>query len=425
MADKKPHLNLIFVGHVDHGKSTLIGSLFYQTGALTDQELNKLKDEAKKEGAASFELAFFTDVSKEERVKGVTIDLAHRRFETGKYYFTVIDAPGHRDFVKNMITGASQADAAVLVISAQEGIQPQTREHAYLCRVLGIKQLIVAFNKMDLIGYQKEKYEEVKNETVKFLKTVGYPSEKFLYVPVSAKEGEGVSKKSAKMPWYAGLSFAEALDTLQIPEKPIALPLRVPVQDVYQITGVGTVPVGRVETGILKANDKVIIEPSNVVGEVKSIEMHHEQIPSAEPGDNIGFNLRGVTKEQIKRGDVLGHPDNPPTVVKEFTAQIIVLQHPTVLTAGYTPVFHAHTAQVACKIKKIVKKLDPKTGATVQENPDFVKTGDAAVIICEPSKPFVLEKKDTIPQLASFAIRDMGITVGAGICIESVPLKRA
>jgi elongation factor 1-alpha len=421
MAEKKPHLNLVFIGHVDHGKSTLIGRLFYETGLLTPQELEKLKKEAEEVGKATFEFAFAVDIHKEERKRGLTIDLAHRRFETEKYYFTIIDAPGHRDFVKNMITGASQADAAVLVVSVIDGVMPQTREHGYLAKVLGIKQLVVAINKMDTINYDQAKYEKVKGDVEKLLKTIGFDLSKVAFVPVSALKGDNVTKASEQMGWWKGPSFLESLNVFEVPKKPIELPLRVPVQDVYSITGVGTVPVGRVETGVLKVGDKVTFQPANVSGEIKSIEMHHEAIQKAEPGDNIGFNVRGISREQLRRGDVCAHPDNPPTVAKEFTAKIIVLNHPTVITVGYTPVFHCHTAQIACRFKQLLKKLDPRTGAVIEENPDYLKTGDTAIVVIEPTKPLVIEKRDTIPQLASFAIRDMGMTIGAGVCIDVVP----
>ena len=418
---KKPHLNLIFVGHVDHGKSTAVGRLLYETGAITDQDLEKFKKEVQALGKTTFEWAFILDVTKDERLRGMTIDLAHRRFDTDKYYFTIIDAPGHVDFVKNMITGASQADAAVMVIDVGEGIQPQTREHAYLCKVLGIKQLIVAISKMDAVNYDEKKFNEVKAEVEKFLKGIGYDVSKVQIIPISGLKGDNLVKTSPNMPWWKGPTLLEALNNLELPEQPVDLPLRIPIQDVYSITGVGTVPVGRVVTGKLKVNDTVIVEPPHITAEVKSIQMHHEDMSEALPGDNIGINLRGVAKEQLKRGDVIGHPDNPPTVAKEFTAQIVVLYHPTAITVGYTPVFHAHTAQVACKIKKILKKIDPRTGEVIEENPEFLKTGDVAIVVVEPTKPFVIEKKEKIPQMASFAIRDMGRTIGAGVCIDVVP----
>jgi elongation factor 1-alpha len=429
MADK-PHLNLVTIGHVDHGKSTLMGRLIFDTGNLKEEDLRKLKELAKELKKETFEFAFVMDKLKEERERGVTIDVMHLRFDSQKYYFTVIDAPGHRDFVKNMITGASQADAALLVVSAKKGefeagvgAQGQTREHVFLVKVLGVKQLVVAVNKMDTIDYDEARYKEVKEQTEKLLKSVGFDTSKLLFVPTSAWEGDNVAKKSDKLKWYSGPTLLEAFDTFAVPEKPVDKPLRLPVQDVYTITGIGTVPVGRVETGVLKTGDNVTFEPAGVKGEVKTIEMHHEQISEAKPGDNVGFSVRGVNKQDIKRGDVVGSTSNPPTVAKEFKAQIIVLHHPNVVTKGYTPVFHCHTAQIACKIAEIEKKIDPKTGSTIKENPDFIKTGDAAIIKCVPNKPFVIENSKDFPELARFAIRDMGQTVAAGVCLEVTPAK--
>ncbi len=420
MADKKPHLNLVFIGHVDHGKSTTVGRVLFDTGAISDVEMRKLKEEAAKLGKATFEFAFVMDVQKEERERGLTIDIAHKEFQSKKYHFTIIDAPGHRDFVKNMITGTSQADAAVLIVSAKEGIQSQTKEHAFLAKTLGVKQLIIGLNKMDAVNYDRVKYEEVKKEVTSLLKNIGYKVEEIPMIPISGYNGDNIVKKSDKMPWYTGPTLMDVFDNLKVPEKPLTKPLRLPIQDVYTITGVGTVPVGRVETGIMKVNDKVVIMPANVIGEVKSIEMHHVQMPQAEPGDNVGFNLKGVDKNSIRRGDVLGLPSNPPTVVDEFTAQIVVLNHPTAITVGYQPVIHCHTAQVACSVLEIVKKIDPKTGQAMGEKPDFIKTGDVAVVKFKPTKPMVAEKASDFPQLGRFAIRDMGQTVAAGMIIDVV-----
>ena len=416
----KPHLNVVFIGHVDHGKSTTVGRLLLDTGAIDPRIIEQYRKEAVEKGKATFEFAWVMDRLKEERERGVTIDVAHKEFQSNKYYITIIDAPGHRDFVKNMITGTSQADAAILVVSAKEGVQEQTREHTFLARALGVPQIIVAINKMDATTppYSQDAYNNVKTEMEKLLKTVGYRD--VIFVPISGYVGDNVVKPSPNLPWYKGPTLVEAFDMLKIPEKPIDKPLRIPVQDVYSITGIGTVPVGRVETGVLNVNDTVIFMPANKTGEVKSIEMHHQPLPRAEPGDNIGFNVRGISKNDIKRGDVCGKVDNPPTVVQEFTAQIVVLNHPSVISPGYTPVFHVHTAQVACTISEIVKTLDPRTNATKQEKPDFIKTGDVAIVKVTPTRPLVIEKSSEIPQLGRFAIRDMGITVAAGLCIDLV-----
>jgi elongation factor 1-alpha len=422
----KPHINIMTAGHVDAGKSTMIGRLLYDTGAIREEEMRKLKEVAKELKKETFEFAFVMDTVKEERERGVTIDIMHKPFETNRWFFTIIDCPGHRDFVKNMITGAAQADVAILVVSAKEGegVQEQTREHAWLLKVLGIGQLIVVLNKMDSANYNEARFNQVKEEVVKLLKTIGYKTDEIPFIPVSAFVGDNIAKKSTNMPWYKGQTLIETLDSyVKEPDKPVDKPLRVPIQDVYAITGVGTVPVGRVETGVMKTNDVLVFEPAGVKGEVKSIEVHHQQIPEAKPGDNVGFNVRGVSKEQIRRGDVAGHPNNPPSVVKEFTAQIIVLNHPTVITKGYTPVFHCHTASVACTITEITAKIDPRTGAVVQQNPDFIKTGDAAKIKVAPTKPFVMEKNSDFPELSRFAIRDMGQTVAAGVCLDIVKAK--
>ncbi|MFH1257536.1 MAG: translation elongation factor EF-1 subunit alpha [Candidatus Micrarchaeota archaeon] len=425
---EKPHLNLIFTGHVDHGKSTLVGRVLYDTGALTENDLRKLKEEAAKVGKATFEFAFAMDQLKEERERGVTIDIAHRDFHTQKFYFTIIDAPGHKDFVKNMITGASQADAAVLVCSAKEGVQAQTIEHAFLLKVLGVSQFIIAINKMDAVDYNRVKYEEVKKALVDKIRPMGYPIDKIPVIPVSAYMGDNVGQREGKdkknnMEWYSGPTFKEALDLLVEPKKATDKPLRLPIQEVLTITGQGTVPVGRVESGILRPNMSVVIMPENVTAEVKSIEMHHQSLAQAIPGDNIGFALKGVEKKAIKRGSVVGDPKNPPMVAEEFTAQIVVLNHPTAIGKNYTPVFHLHTSQVACQITEILEKKDPKTGQTAQKNPDFIKTGDVAIVKVKPTKATVVEKYSEYPALGRFAIRDMGQTVAAGVVLDVVPRK--
>jgi len=421
---EKPHINIITAGHVDHGKSTLLGRLLFDSGSLSEQELRKLKDIAKELKKETFEFAFVMDRLKEERERGVTIDLMYKPIITDKYYFTAIDCPGHRDFVKNMITGASQADAAILVVSAKDGIQEQTKEHMYLSKVLGISQVIVALNKMDAVNYDEKKFKEVSDQVLKLLQSLGYKADNVPVIPVSAYVGDNVVKKSTNMPWYKGATLLQTMDqSITVPVKPVTKPLRLPIQDVYTITGVGTVPVGRVETGVMKPGDKVVIEPSGTSAEIKSIEMHHKPLDKAEPGDNVGFSIKGISKKDIRKGDVIGHPNSPPTTAKEFTAQIIVLQHPTVITKGYTPVFHIHTAHIAGKITAIPKKLDPKTGATGAENPDTLKTGDAAIIKVLPLQPIAIEKQSDFPELAKFAIRDMGKTVAAGICTDLVKAK--
>ena len=418
MAKEKPHMNLAVIGHIDHGKSTLVGRLLYETGTVPEHIIEKYKTEAEEKGKGSFAFAWVMDSLKEERERGITIDIAHKRFDTDKYYYTIVDCPGHRDFVKNMITGASQADAAILTVDAKDGVMEQTKEHVFLSRTLGINQMILAINKMDSVNYSEERFNEVKEDISTLLKMVGFNPADMNFIPTSALFGANISEKSKDTPWYKGSTILEALDQFKAPEKPTTLPMRIPIQDAYTISGIGTVPVGRLETGIMKPGDKVVFMPSGVEGEVKSIEMHHEEIPEAVPGDNIGFNVRGVGKKDVRRGDVCGHASNPPTVADEFTAQIVVLQHPSAISVGYTPVFHCHTSQTACMFISLDKKLDPRTGDVLEENPTFIKAGDAAIVTIKPTRPMVIEEIKKIPQLGRFAIRDMGQTIAAGMCMS-------
>ena len=424
MAKEKPHINIVFIGHVDAGKSTSVGRLMFDSGNVNENQMRKLKDKAEELGKKGFEFAFVMDNLKEEQERGVTIDLSHKKFLTDKFEYTVIDAPGHADFIKNMITGASQADVGVLVVTATEGIMPQTREHLFLARTLGVGQMSIAINKMDAAKWSEETFNKVKTDIQALLKQVGYNPDDVPVIPISAFEGDNVVKKSENMAWYTGPTIREQLDLFKEPEKPTKLPLRLPIQDVYSIAGIGVVPVGRIETGVMKIGDKVIVVPARdgkgVTGEIKTIEMHHEQVNEAEPGDNVGFSVRGIGKKDIARGDVLGHTDSAPTLVQEFTAQIVVLNHPSVLTVGYTPVFHIHTAQVACRVTELIKKINPATGETLEENPDMLKNGEAAIVKIVPTKPLVLEKNSEMPQMSRFAIRDAGQTVAAGMCIDLV-----
>ncbi|MCW4041235.1 MAG: translation elongation factor EF-1 subunit alpha [Candidatus Bathyarchaeota archaeon] len=424
MSSGKPHLNLVVIGHVDHGKSTTIGHLFYATKSIDERTIAKYEEEPKQLGRSSFKFAWVLDKFKEERERGLTIDLSFWKFETKSHFFTVIDSPGHRDFIKNMITGASQADGAILFVSAKRGeyeagMGPggQTREHAFLAKTMGVNQIVVAVNKMDdaTVEWNQERYEDVRDAAKDLLKITGYNINKVEFIPTSGWTGDNLAEKSKNMPWYTGPTLVEALDAFEVPAKPVDKPLRIPVQDVYTITGVGTVPVGRVETGVMKTGDQVVIMPGGVTGEVRTIETHHVVIPQANPGDNIGFNVKGVARNDIHRGDVLGPVSNPPTVVREFIGQIIVIHHPTAIAAGYTPVLHSHTVTMATTFTELIQKIDPRTGQVVEEKPAFLKTGDSALVRFRPLRPIVLEPYSSIPQLGRFAVRDMGTTVAAGV----------
>ena len=417
---KKPHRNIVFIGHVDHGKSTTVGRLLLDSGHIEEHVIEKNEKLAAESGKAGFGLAYVMDGLKEERERGITIDVAHKEFFTPTYYWTIIDAPGHRDFVKNMITGASQADTAVLLCAANDGVNAQTKEHAFLAKVLGVKGLIVHVNKMDISGvdWTEEKYNAACKEVSQLLKMAGFKPDDVPMIPASSLNGDNVFNKSDKCPWYNGPTLFEAIDATPMPDKPSSKPLRLPIQDVYKISGIGTVPVGKIETGTLNVGKTVVFNPSMKSGEVKSIEMHHTMVDKAEPGDNVGFNIRGLAADDIRRGDVAGYSDSQPTFVRHdetFVGQIQLMDIPKAVSVGYTPVFHAHTAQVAVKFMDLLEKTN-KSGK--EPNPSFLKTGDACLIRFQPTKPMSIEQLDTFPELARFAIRDMGKTVAAGVCIK-------
>ena len=414
----KSHLNIVFVGHVDHGKSTTVGRLLLDSGHIEQHVIDGNEKLAAELGKAGFGFAYVMDGLKEERERGITIDVAHKEFFTPKYYFTVIDAPGHRDFVKNMITGTSQADAAVLCVAADDGVNAQTKEHAFLARVLGVQQLIVNVNKMDISGvdYSQEKYDSVVTEVTGLLKMAGFKTDEIPFIPCAALAGDNVFNKSENMPWYNGMTLFEAIDNIEMPPKPTDRPLRLPIQDVYKISGIGTVPVGKIETGVLNVGKTVVFNPSQQTAEVKSIEMHHTNVEKAEPGDNVGFNVRGLAATDIRRGDVAGYTDNEPMFVRHdetFVGQIQLMDIPKAIGSGYTPVFHAHTSQVAVRFVDLLENSKTK-----EANPPFLKTGDAALVRFMPTKPMAIEQMDAFPELARFAIRDMGKTVAAGVCMK-------
>jgi elongation factor 1-alpha len=385
LSSEKPHLNLVVIGHVDHGKSTFVGHLLLLKGYISERAIKEHETEALKYGMRLDEVKFawVLDNLKEERERGMTIDLSFWKFETDKYFFTVIDAPGHRDFVK-----------------------------------LGVRQLVVGITKMDdpTVKWDQDRYEEVRDGVADLVKMTGYKVENIRFVPISGWTGDNIVEPSKNMPWYKGPTMMQALDEFTAPEKPTGKPLRVPIQDVYTITGVGTVPVGRVETGVMKVGDPIVFMPGGAVGEVRTIETHHVQIPQAGPGDNIGFSVKGISRGDVHRGDVLGHTKkDPPKAVKEFIGQIIVIYHPTALAAGYTPVLHAHTCTMATTFAELLQKMDPRTGQIVEENPSFLRSGEGALVRFRPLRPIVLAEYSQIPRIGRFAIRDMGTTVAAGV----------
>ena len=407
------------------GKSTTTGHLIYKCGGIDKRTIEKYEKEAAELGKGSFKYAWVLDNLKAERERGITIDIALWKFESPTYSFTVIDAPGHRDFIKNMITGTSQADVAVLVIdSSQGGFEAgiskdgQTREHALLAYTLGVKQMIVACNKMDdkTVKYGQARYEEIKNEVSNYLKKVGYKPMKIPFVPISGWEGDNMIEKSQNMPWYKGPYLLEALDQCTAPTRPTEKPLRLPLQDVYKIGGIGTVPVGRVETGIIKPGIHAQFAPTGLIAEIKSVEMHHESLPQAVPGDNVGFNVKNVSVKDLRRGFVASDSKNDPAMgAANFEAQVIIMNHPGQIGNGYSPVLDCHTAHVACKFAHIKEKMDRRTGKVLEVDPKFVKTGDACIVTLEPTKPLCVETFEAYPPLGRFAVRDMRQTVAVGV----------
>jgi len=424
---------LIFFGNV--GKSTTTGHLIYKCGGIDKRTIEKYEKEAAELGKSSFKYAWVLDNLKAERERGITIDIALWKFQSPKYDFTVIDAPGHRDFIKNMITGTSQADVAVLVIdSSQGGFEAgiskdgQTREHALLAYTLGVKQMIVAMNKMDdkTVQYAEARYKEIKAEVGSYLKKVGYKPMKIPFVPISGWVGDNMVEKSANMSWYKGPYLLEALDSVNPPKRPTDKPLRLPLQDVYKIGGIGTVPVGRVETGIIKPGMIACFAPSGLNAEIKSVEMHHESLPQASPGDNVGFNVKNVAVKDLRRGFVTSDSkSNPATSAANFTAQVIVMNHPGQISNGYSPVLDCHTAHVACRFKHIEEKMDRRSGKVLEANPKFVKMGDACIVVLEPTKPMCVESFTEFPPLGRFAVRDMRQTVAVGVIKSVVALDKS
>jgi len=436
--EAKSHINIVVIGHVDAGKSTSTGHMIYKCGGIDKRAIEKFEKEAAEMGKGSFKYAWVLDKLKAERERGITIDIALWKFATENYEVTIIDAPGHRDFIKNMITGTSQADCAVLIVAAgvgefEAGIAKngQTREHALLAYTLGVKQLIVGINKMDNTEpkYSKARYEEIVKEVSNYVKKIGYNPKSVAFVPISGWHGDNMIEESSNMPWYKGWSketkeggkksgktLIQALDAIDKPKRPSDQPLRLPLQDVYKIGGIGTVPVGRVETGIIKAGMVVTFAPANVTTEVKSVEMHHTQLDEGVPGDNVGFNVKNVSVKDIRRGNVCSDSkQDPAKEAKNFKAQVIVLNHPGEIQKGYTPVLDCHTAHIACRFDELLQKIDRRSGKVIEENPAKIKSGDASIVKMIPSKPMCVEPFQKYAPLGRFAVRDMRQTVAVGV----------
>ena len=444
-ADKK-HLSIVICGHVDSGKSTTTGRLIFDLGGINEREMKKLQDEADRLGKSSFAFAFYMDRQKDERERGVTIACTTKEFFTNNYHYTIIDAPGHRDFIKNMISGAGQADVGLLMVPAdgnfttaiakgnhkENEIQGQTRQHARLLNLLGVKQLIIGVNKMDsdTAGYSEARYNEVRDEMISMLSRVGWKPDfvkkSVPIIPISGLHGENLLTKSKKMDWWKGTdvqignesvhvdTILDALDKFaRVPERPTESLFRMPVSGIYKIKGVGDVITGRVEQGTIKPGEEVVFIPTNTPssqcgGKVFTVEMHHKSVPSAGPGDNVGINIKGLSKTNMPRvGDIMIlKKDSTLGKVKEFTAQVQVLDHPGELKKGYTPISFVRTGRSAVRLSEIKWKVGKETGGKKLEEPVSLKANEMAEVVFKPTQPFVLDTFSNCEGLGRVAIME-------------------
>lgn len=457
MSQTKDHVNVVIVGHVDSGKSTTTGHLIFKQGGINEREMEKYKKEAESLGKGSFGFAFVMDKQKDERERGITIACTTKEFYTDSKHYTIIDAPGHKDFIKNMISGASQADVAVLMVPANKGgfetsiqktnrkegqIQGQTRQHAQLINLLGITQVIVCVNKMDdpSVNYSKDRFEEIKNEMSNMLSKFGYKKSmgRIPFIPMSGFKGENLDKVSDKMPWYKGFecklkdgtvvkghTLVDALDRLvQVPKRNNDKPFRMPLSGCFKIKGVGDVVTGKIEQGSVKPNDEVVFAPSGITGKVFSIERHHKRVEEGVPGDNVGINMKGFDKDTVPRtGEVMykkGDTSVQVQKVKKFVATVLVQEHPGELRpakdgkGGFTPSVHIRTAKVPCKMLTINWKRGKSTGSEKIKNPVFLKAGEQAEVVFEPQMDFFAETFKTCQGLGRVAVMDSNSLVMLG-----------
>jgi elongation factor 1-alpha len=456
MAEGKTHLSIVICGHVDAGKSTTTGRLIFELGGISEREVEKLKAEADKLGKGSFAFAFYMDRQKEERERGVTIACTTKEFFTASYHYTVIDAPGHRDFIKNMITGASQADVALLMVpsdgnfttaiakgNAKRGeVQGQTRQHSVLINLLGVKQLLVGVNKMDcdVAKYSKERYDEIAEEMKHMLKKVGWKKsfvdEQMPILPISGWMGDNLIKKSDKMGWWSGMdiktldgkstvhcdTLLDCLEKLvQPPKRDSSGKMRVPLSGVYKIKGVGDVLTGRVEQGAVKPGDECMFLPTHsastaCTGKVFTVEMHHKNVDAAMQGDNVGMNVKGLPKDNMPRvGDVMVKADDDTIHrTKAFTAQVQVLNHPGELKVGYCPIAFIRTGRSAVRLSELKWKVGKETGGQKAESPVSIKAGEMGAVSFEPQQPFVVDAFKVCEGLGRVAIMEGNSVVMLG-----------
>ena len=397
-------VNVVIVGHVDHGKSTLIGRLLYDSASITEgrvEEIQKLAEEYKRR----FEFAYFLDSFDDELKEERTIDSTGVMFKGEKNLYSITDVPGHKEFIKNMLTGASHSEVAVLVVAADEGIQEQTGRHAFLINMLGINKLFVMVNKMDAVDYREEIFLDIKGKVTKLLASFGYRD--IVSIPGSAMEGDNIYKPSVRMEWYRGPTLIEALDSVQLSKA--VKPLRFVVQDTYLVDSEKVV-VGRVESGTLKKGDEVIFQPSGVGGKIERIKAFDCEVPEANEGDSIGI----IVNKEVKRGDVCGLVEVPPIPIEEFLGEAVLLEKD--LRKGDKLELRCGTRRVKCEIREIKEKINSETGEVVEKHPAEITENDAATIVFA-TEPLVVEKFSEIPELGRFIlVKDRNI--GAGVVLE-------
>jgi len=407
-------INLVVIGHKDHGKSTLIGRLLYDSKSIPEQKLQEIEAELAKAGDESFRFAFLLDTLEEERRGGLTIDIMQTPFKSKKHVYTIIDCPGHREFIKKMLTGASQADAGVLVVSASEGVQDQTKQHAFLVKTLGIQQLIVAVNKMDQLNYKESKFDEMREKLQPVLKALGYEGARM--VPISAFTGENVFTKSRKMEWYTGPSLIDLLDEEVKPStRPVDRPLRAAVQDVYEM-GNEKVIVSKILTGMLEQGRAIVLDPSGEVAEVERIQTFGRDLVKAESGDSVGLVLNRPVN--ASRGQVIGYPQDRARAPKSFVAEMIVFAGATVKKDEALTI-RLGTADARCRVREVIEKIDPINLTRAAGSPDALAAGDVGKLALIPLDPLCVEKYSDFPELGRFVVEGKSGTVAAGIVLET------
>lgn len=405
-------INLVVIGHKDHGKSTLIGRLLYDSNSITKQKLQEIQSELKKAGDEDFQFAFLLDTLEEEREGGLTIDIMHTPFKTKRNQYTIIDCPGHREFIKKMITGASHADAAILVVSAMEGIEDQTKQHLFLAKILGIQQIIIAVNKMDEIDYKEIMFRKICEELEPILTSLDYKMVPI--IPISALHGDNVFKQSKKMEWYNGSQLIKTLDNyVDSSTPPVKKPLRACVQDQYELEN-KIIIVVKILTGVLEEGKEITFDPSGEKRTVQKIIKFNKRIKRAEPGDSVGIITNGI--DEINRGEIISYPQNRAKIIKNFTGMLILFSNIEVRNNDDL-IIRCQTAEKTCKVIKILESIDPINFTVDTKFPNLLKDGDFGKVLISPLEPMIIENYLDFPELGRFVVIGNQGTSAAGVVI--------